>query len=560
MKKLLWTTTFVVIFFLCSTVSAAAVVNDTVKVGLRYGSDALFSANLENAVGEGYAFGYFDEDRSFVSLGETDETAISMSAAGTMYMSESGGYSREMPSGTFRYFGPWHVQLAGYDSFEDAASDAGDLDGWVAWISGAYVVRVGGYETREEAQSAAGELGGSAEQSSATGVLVTRTKSLDVLFEFDCQGTLDLGVLPQGRETATWFKGYKYPGGFSYPRITGGNLNVTNLVELETYVKGVIPYEMSGSWPLSALEAQAVCARTFACRESKHLASYGFDVCAGTDCQVYYGVGSGGAGPTATSDEAVDNTAGECLYYDGAPIRNAVYHSSDGGATEDAYYVWGTETGYLKGKQDPYESQTTIPNYAYSVTYTADELTCILQQKNYDVGTIRNVYVSEFTPLGNVYKVTFEHDGGTLTVKGDTCRTIFYSSTYNKSVRSLRFTINGASAPSGGSIGPSTGGGYYVNGSGETLRGLDGASVISGSGTVSKLEGEGASVITSSGTATLGGSASNVKSSASGTFTITGTGYGHNVGMSQYGAKAMAEQGWDYEEILHFYFTDVTIE
>ena len=43
-------------------------------------------------------------------------------------------------------------------------------------------------------------------------------------------------------------------------------------------------------------------------------------------------------------------------------------------------------------------------------------------------------------------------------------------------------------------------------------------------------------------------------------FTITGTGSGHNLGMSQYGAKAMAEQGYSYREILKFYYTDITIE
>ena len=57
MKKLLLMTFFVVTFFAFSAVSASAVVNDTVKGGLRYGSSALFSANLENAVGEGYSFG-----------------------------------------------------------------------------------------------------------------------------------------------------------------------------------------------------------------------------------------------------------------------------------------------------------------------------------------------------------------------------------------------------------------------------------------------------------------------------------------------------------------------
>ena len=62
MKKLLLTVMLVVTFFALSAVPASAVVNDTVKVGLRYGSSALFSANLENAVGSGYEFGYYDAD------------------------------------------------------------------------------------------------------------------------------------------------------------------------------------------------------------------------------------------------------------------------------------------------------------------------------------------------------------------------------------------------------------------------------------------------------------------------------------------------------------------
>ena len=60
------------------------------------------------------------------------------------------------------------------------------------------------------------------------------------------------------------------------------------------------------------------------------------------------------------------------------------------------------------GKKDPYEAKTNIPNYNWSVTYTADELTWILEQKGYSIGTVKNVYVAEFTPMGNVSKVTFE--------------------------------------------------------------------------------------------------------------------------------------------------------
>ncbi len=62
----------------------------------------------------------------------------------------------------------------------------------------------------------------------------------------------------------TWFQGYKYHGGFRYERIGGGDLTVVNVVDLETYIKGVIPYEMSSDWPLEALKAQAICARSYA--------------------------------------------------------------------------------------------------------------------------------------------------------------------------------------------------------------------------------------------------------------------------------------------------------
>ena len=465
MKKLLLTTLLVVTFFACSAVSASAVVNNTVKVGLRYGSAALSDANLKNEVGGGYSFGYFDGDRCFQAVDWTGETAITMSP----------------------------------------------MDGG--------------------------------------GIQVTVTGTGEVLLE-TAENTL--GVLPDGggEKALTWFKGYKYYGGFEYT-CSGGSLQVVNVVDLEDYVKGVVPYEMGPSWPSAALEAQAVCARTYVQGHSKHLKDYGFDVCATTCCQVYNGANSA----NSVTDDAVDATAGECLYYNGALVMNAVYHSSDGGATEDAVNVWGTEVPYLKGKEDPYEAQTKIPNCTWTVIYTAEELTWVLQNSGYSIGTIRDVYVSGRTGMGNVCQVTFvDASGKELTVRGDACRMAFYSSTYGKSVRSMRFEINGGSGEQ------SSGGVYYVNGSGTRLSTLEGVSVISGSGTVTTLPAGELVALTSSGKVTIGGSSGKITSLKDpGIFTITGTGGGHNVGMSQYGAKAMAEQGYTYEEILNFYYTDITI-
>ena len=556
MKKLLLMTFFVVTFFAISAVSASAIVNDTVKVGLRYGSTAMFSANLENAAGEGYSFGYFDEQRTFVPVGTTSERAISMTAAGDIYMNADGTYSADASSGG-TYIGPWHVQLDGLASYEDAVVAAEQLGGYPAWIDLGYVIRIGSFATEEEATAYAEALGGGyAIQSSSTGVIVTVTRTSYILFEFDCSGILSLGVMPEGlgEEAVTWFKGYKYPGGFEYPRLTGGDLHVYNLVNLESYVKGVIPYEMNNQWPGAALQAQAICARTYACRDSKHTTAYGFDVCNTTDCQVYYGYsGSNGNGPNANTNAAVESTAGLKLYHEGDMVQNAVYHASNGGATEDVANVWGSTRAYLVGKEDPYEALVSIPNYNWTVTYTAAELTWILEEKGYSIGTVKNVYVSEYTPLGNVKKVTFEGSRGSKTVSGETCRTIFYSSTYNKSVRSMRFGINGSR--------PSFNEELYVNSSKNSLTSLDGISVLSGSGTLSRLSGDTFTVLSASGKNTVKSGATSVKPTTgqSGTFVIEGSGSGHNLGMSQQGARAMAEAGYTYEDILHFYYTDITI-
>ena len=458
MKKFLFLLSVIVTFCALGTVSPSAVTNDTMKVGLRYGSSVMSSANLENDEGSGYEFGYFDEDRTFVSLGETEETTITMEPA-----------------------------------------------------------RRGGIQ-----------------------VVVTGTD--EVLWE---TSDSTLGVMPMGRDPVTWFRGYRYRGGFEYT-VSGGGLQVVNVVDLEDYVKGVLPAEMPGDWDLEALKAQAVCARTFACLNAKHLSAYGFDVCSSTDCQVYYGVSTA----TSATDRAVEETEGECLYYDGE-LAEAYYHSSDGGATEDAENVWGTDIPYLQGKEDPYEARISIPNYSWTVTYTWDELTWVLQNSGYSIGDVVDAYVSEYTDLGNVYSVTFvDSRGRELTMTGDNARMAFYSTTLGKNVPSLRFTITGGTGGSGG---------YAVNSGSNTLSSLDGASAITGTGTVSRLSGEDLTAITADGRETLSGSTSGGGTASRDGITITGTGNGHNVGFSQYGAKAMAEQGYDYIDILEFYFTGIRV-
>lgn len=122
--------------------------------------------------------------------------------------------------------------------------------------------------------------------------------------------------------------------------------------------------------------------------------SYGFDVCGSTECQAYHGCGDGrsNSGPSEVSDQAVEETAGQVVLYNGK-LAETVYSSSAGGATEDAKNVWGTDTvnthPYLKGVIDPYESlvDDLNPYSPWTVTYTSEELTSKLQSNGFGVGT-----------------------------------------------------------------------------------------------------------------------------------------------------------------------------
>ena len=561
MKKVFFALTCIVLVMLTIPANASAE-SDFLRIGLRHGADALFSANLENYqnAGWGYSFGWFNEDDSFTPIGYTGRNAISMTGSSAFYMAEDGNYSAAPVGGASRTVGGWFLQLDRvFPSFAEAEYAASLFEGaFPAFIGGEYRVRMGGWASQAEAEAKLGLYVGTTWQDASyavydfaasvvTGngqiITVTVTRSTEILFQFDCSGH-HFAVVPDAAgapEAVTWFKGYRYRGAFEY-RLVDGMLTVINLVGLEDYVKGVIPYEMSPSWPLEALKAQAVCARTYAMRGSRH-SSAGFDLCNTTDCQVYYGVGSS----NEVTDRAVEETAGVCIWYQGKPA-NAVYCSSNGGAVESAENIWGGKNaGYLAGKVDPYEALTTIPNYSYEVTYTTDELTAILQSKGYSIGPVKNIYISRYSDVGNVLEVTVTDTyGGSIKLTGERCRLAFNDLSSGKNVRSSRYIIAGGDSDT-----------YAVNDGSGSISGIGGKYVISGSGTTSFYTAAPTEtyIITGRGVEVL-----KVETGLPGNvFTIRGTGYGHNVGMSQYGAKAMAEQGMAYTDILNFYYTDITL-
>ena len=555
------------------TVLAAGSGGEMVRVGLAYGSGALVNANLENntGYGSGYRMGYFDDDLDFVELAWTDEDETQITMVKTQNTWVNGtSYSNSDNGGDV--IGCYHVLVeSGYRSYEQAAADAQEYrDGFVAWIDGDYQVRAGSYTSRQEAEDAAQSLGGTVAGTSSYAVNVTRTGTAEILFQFDGGDALTLGVMPDvtGADAVrTWFKGYRYYGGFRYERIGGGDLTVVNIVDLETYIKGVVPYEMSSSWPLEALKVQAVCARSYAyinIHSGKHT-SYHFDVCNTTDCQAYYGAGTNSSSYQATerTDQAVDETAGEYAWYDGQVIE-AFYSSSHGGASESVYNVWGTsleQYPYLCGVEDPYEADMASKNSysSWTVSYTSSELAQRLENYGYDASSGIESLTLTYSDLGNVIQVRVNYrDGGSDTIRPSSMRSVF-------GISSIRFTVNGQAASSGSGTTSSSGGGLTANGS-TSLDSQGTYTVISGSGSLSQAGLDGLYAISGSGSITPAEDAAS--GGGSGTDTPTGTqvtvsgssysfqgsGNGHQLGLSQYGAWAMAERGFTYEEIIEFYY------
>lgn len=526
-----------------------------VQVGLYYGNSALNSANLQNAVGNGYRVGYMNEDRQFQCLGYLDEINVSVIKTENLCYGTKDGYTCYFDDISSQIaVGKYSVLInAEIASFEEAVAiiQGAESEGYFpAWIEGVWQIRYGSFMNEETAQLAADTMGGTVVSGSGYGVSVIRRGTSDILFQFDGGSSNSLAIAPgadDSEQNVTWLKGNKYYGIFQYRRLSnGGNLTISNFVSIDDYASCVASREMSSSWPMEALKAQTVCARSYyyqAVSNRRHK-SQGFDICNTTHCQVYFGMASA----NERTAQAAAETAELSLWYEDEAAE-IFYYSSNGGASEDCKNVWVADHPYLTGVVDPYEGTIAdqISGYYWSVTYTAAELTELLHKKGYAVGAnVVDLQVTEFTPMGNVKRITFTLDNGkTQSFTKDNVR-IFLG------VKSIRYTISALQTTEGMD---------YIVDDGDSLSTLVGAYVLNADGSVSQMT-ENVYVITENGVELLpmqSAAGQNDPAGNEAVFTVTGSGYGHNVGMSQWGAYAMAQLGYTFEDILKFYFTGIEI-
>jgi stage II sporulation protein D len=165
---------------------------------------------------------------------------------------------------------------------------------------------------------------------------------------------------------------------------SSGGLTVVNALGLDNYVKGVISGEVPSSWPAETLRAQAIAARSYALTTDR--GGPVFDQYPDTRSQVYRGV----KGETATTNAAVEATAGEVVTYQGEVVVT-YFFSTSGGHTENVEnsFVGAAPKPWLKGVDDPYDDAS--PKHRWRLVYTQSQITSRLS--GYVKGTFRGIEI-----------------------------------------------------------------------------------------------------------------------------------------------------------------------
>jgi stage II sporulation protein D len=217
------------------------------------------------------------------------------------------------------------------------------------------------------------------------------------------------GETQPGPQGSFLFNGRLYRGDFQHT--VGG---VVNVVDIEQYLYSVVPREMSPGWPAAALQAQAVCARTYVLQRSDPRRAY--DLVPSELDQVYQGV----AGESPAGRSAVDATAGQVLRY-GALYASVAYSSCCGGHTEASSDAWGSvAVPYLNGVRCTYCTES--PNYRWTAEIALADVAAHFGDQLGPLGALRDVRIAATDPSGRARAFELLAERGSVTVKGTTFR------------------------------------------------------------------------------------------------------------------------------------------
>ncbi len=190
---------------------------------------------------------------------------------------------------------------------------------------------------------------------------------------------------------------------------SSGSLNAVNALAVDQYVKGVVPNESPASWPLAALETQAVAARSYALADP--VGGNGFDLYADTRSQVYGGLES----EVASSNRAAELTKSQVVMYRGK-IAETFFSACSGGHTESVQNVFfGPPIPYLVGVPDPYDG--ACPLHTWKLTFSGREISSRLS--GYLDGQLERVVVTERGASPRIVWAKLYGSGGVTKIRGD---------------------------------------------------------------------------------------------------------------------------------------------
>lgn len=211
--------------------------------------------------------------------------------------------------------------------------------------------------------------------------------------------------------------GESYPGRLVL-RSSDSGLTAVNELELETYLEGVLPHEMSPKWPLEALKAQAVISRTFAVYNLGQHHADGFDLTSDVRSQVYKGLRA--VDPAVK--EAVRSTQGQVLTWRGK-VLNAFFHSCCGGHTRAAHRAWsggGEPEKPLKGVVDGH--CRVSPHYQWEAYFPASDVLRAVQEAGHMVTELRGLQIGKRERTGHAADVIASTEQGSVRVPIDPFR------------------------------------------------------------------------------------------------------------------------------------------
>lgn len=272
------------------------------------------------------------------------------------------------------------------------------------------------------------------------------------------------------------FNGKTYSGELKFVKDGPGTVTAINILPLEEYLSGLVASEMPKDWPIEAIKAQSVAARTYALFQKKPSAEY--DVESSVLDQVYNGKISG----NERVKNAVKDTEGEVLKKDGRLVKT-FFNSTCGGQTETALNVWG-DKNLFTSIADPYCARSPYSSWTYSME--TSRLVAKLKTAGFQLDRIKNIQVETNPDNPRAATVVIETGGQTLFLRASDFRKMVGF----QELKSTWFTAE-----------------------------MRGNSIL-----------------------------------------LSGHGFGHGVGMCQWGAKGMAETGKSYREILGFYYPGTEIQ